>query len=161
MAGWERTLAASGVPELRAIADSLGTLRTRLAADSFDPAEVGRLLTTLNDQVRVATTPNRFPIAAPLTQLSLLPNTACRADKPKDVVGTEKSDEWPKEYEQTQVIAAPPSVRLGHRRGEYAQLPATIKNASVEGESAPGRWARRCERRARSSTEGSSRADAT
>jgi hypothetical protein len=75
IAGWERTLAGSGVPEAQAIADNLSTLRTRLAADSFDPAEVGRLLTMLGEQVRVVTTLYGFPIAAPLTQLSLLLNT--------------------------------------------------------------------------------------
>jgi hypothetical protein len=77
IAGWEQTLSASGVPELQPKAENLGVLRESLAADSFDPAEVGGLLTALAEQVRVVTTtPYGLPIAAPLTQLSLLLNTA-------------------------------------------------------------------------------------
>ena len=76
IASWEQTLAASRTPELVSIADNLAVLRSRLAADSFDPAEVGRLLQTLGEQTRsVATTPYGLPLALPLTQLALLLNT--------------------------------------------------------------------------------------
>ncbi len=76
IASWEQTLAASRTPELVSIADNLAVLRSMLAADGFDPAEVGRLLQKLGEQTgSVATTPHGLPLALPLTQLALLLNT--------------------------------------------------------------------------------------
>lgn len=76
VAGWEQTLAALPVPELKAVSENLNTLRNGLASGDADPAELGRLLQTLGEQVRgVATTPFGIPVAAPLTQLSLLLST--------------------------------------------------------------------------------------
>ena len=75
IAGWEQALAASRNPELVAIADNLAVLRSMLAAESFDPAEVGRLLQKLGDQTSsVATTPHGLPLALPLAQLALVLN---------------------------------------------------------------------------------------
>ena len=55
---------------------NLSTLRNRLANPSFDPNEVGQLLTTLGGQVQAdAATPYGLPIAVPLTQLGLLLGT--------------------------------------------------------------------------------------
>ncbi len=76
IAGWEQTLSSSGAPELAAVAENLAALRTMLAAGDFDPAEAGRLLQILGQQTQAAaTTPQGLPLAAPLTQLSLLLNT--------------------------------------------------------------------------------------
>lgn len=75
IAGWERTLAATRLPALAPIAENLGVLRSRLASESFDPAEVGALLNELGNQVRAVTaSPYGLPIAVPLAQLSLLLN---------------------------------------------------------------------------------------
>jgi hypothetical protein len=73
IAGWEGTLAATNLPELRGIAENLRTLRAELASDNPDGTRVSRLLTTLGAQVQALTTsPVGFPIAVPLAQLSLL-----------------------------------------------------------------------------------------
>lgn len=50
VASWERTLKAS--PALTPIAENLGSLRARLAAPGFDPAEVDVLLLTLGIRPR-------------------------------------------------------------------------------------------------------------
>lgn len=52
IAGWARTMAATRLPQLTPIAENLGVLRTRLASEDFDPADVGRLLNELANQVR-------------------------------------------------------------------------------------------------------------
>lgn len=71
--GWERRLAASGDPELAPVAENLGALRTLLAADDPDPATVGRLMSTLGDQVqRVANSDVQIEVADRLSQLSVL-----------------------------------------------------------------------------------------
>lgn len=76
VAGWEQTLKNSPSPDLAAVGTNLGSLRTMLAADDFDPAEVGALLMALGDQVQALTaTPYGLPIAVPLSQLSLLLKT--------------------------------------------------------------------------------------
>ncbi len=41
IAGWERTLEATGLPELAPIAENLRALRTTLSSEDSDPAEVG------------------------------------------------------------------------------------------------------------------------
>jgi uncharacterized membrane protein len=119
IASWEGTLSASGLPELRGVAENLGTLRERLASDSFDPGEVGGLLTTLGAQVQALTTsPYGFAIAAPLTQLSLLlttggatlasqaarsgPESGVPAGAPAGAGGTIR------DFEQTETVEAPP-----------------------------------------------------
>ena len=77
ISSWEQTLGATGIPELTPVAQNLTALRNLLAMGDFVPAEVGRLLNTLSEQVRaVAGTPYGLPIAVPLTQLSLFLNTA-------------------------------------------------------------------------------------
>ena len=77
ISGWEQTLGATGIPELTPVAQNLTALRNLLATGNFDAAEAGRLLNTLSEQVRqVAGTPYGLPIAVPLTQLSLLLDTA-------------------------------------------------------------------------------------
>ena len=53
---WERTLSSSGVPDLAAIAQNLGSLRNHLADPNFDPDEMGQLLATLGTQVQAAAT---------------------------------------------------------------------------------------------------------
>lgn len=71
----KRTLKATILPKLAPVAVNLRALRTALSSEGSDPAEVGRLLNLLGDQVKaVATSPYGLPIAVPLAQLSLLLN---------------------------------------------------------------------------------------
>ena len=70
---WEQRLAASGSPELVAVADNLAELRVLLLAGDFDPAAVGRLLVTLGEQVReVADSNVGAPVADRMSPLSKL-----------------------------------------------------------------------------------------
>ncbi len=63
---------ATSLPEVAAVAENLRASRTTLSSDDSEPAEVGRILNVLGDQVRVAATPSGLTIALPLAQLSLL-----------------------------------------------------------------------------------------
>ena len=70
---WEQRLAASDSPELLSIAENLSTLRTLLLTGDFDTAAVGRLLTTLGEQVRaVAASDLGAPVAERLSGLATL-----------------------------------------------------------------------------------------
>ncbi len=70
---WEQRLAASGSPELLAVAENLAELRTILLAGDFDPAAVGSLLVILGEQVEaVANSDVGAPVADELSQVSVL-----------------------------------------------------------------------------------------
>ena len=61
------------MPKLTLISNIRTALRTASASGSSNPAEIGCLLGTLAEQVRVvATMPYELPIALPLTQLGAL-----------------------------------------------------------------------------------------
>ena len=68
--GWEQRLEESGDPQLMPIAENLRQLRIQLTDDGIDPAETGRLLDTLGDQVRdLASGGIGEPVADKLRQL--------------------------------------------------------------------------------------------
>ena len=48
---WQERLAASGDPDLEAVAKTLEDLRNQLGSPDFDPVSVGALLMSLGDQV--------------------------------------------------------------------------------------------------------------
>jgi hypothetical protein len=55
ISAWQERLAASGDPDLEAVAETLGELGEQLASSGFDPVSVGALLMSLGEQVeRVA-----------------------------------------------------------------------------------------------------------
>lgn len=60
IAGWERTLKATILPKLAPVAVNLRALRTAHTSEGSDPAEVGRLLNLLGDQVRAVATSRTF-----------------------------------------------------------------------------------------------------
>ena len=71
--GWEQKLATSGSPTLMPVAENLGALRTLLSADEVDQGALGRLLTTLGEQVQgVANADVQIEVADRLSQLSVL-----------------------------------------------------------------------------------------
>lgn len=47
--GWQTTLAGSDDPAVQALSAQLGELATALQAESIDPAEVSRLMTSLGE----------------------------------------------------------------------------------------------------------------
>lgn len=51
ISAWEERLAASGDPDLEAVAGTLGELKAQLDPSGFDPVSVGTLLTSLGEQV--------------------------------------------------------------------------------------------------------------
>ena len=51
ISAWEERLAASGDPDLEAVAGTLGELRAQLDPSGLDPVSVGALLMSLGDQV--------------------------------------------------------------------------------------------------------------
>ncbi len=51
ISAWEERLAASGDPNLEAVAATLGELRAQLDSPGLDPVSVGSLLMTLGQQV--------------------------------------------------------------------------------------------------------------
>ena len=51
ISAWEERLAASGDPDLEAVAGTLGELRSQLDSPGLDPVSVGSLLMTLGQQV--------------------------------------------------------------------------------------------------------------
>lgn len=72
---WEQRLAASDDQDLVSIADNLAELRAQLLAGNFDPANLGRLLTTLGDQTReVAESETGAPVSERLSSLADLLN---------------------------------------------------------------------------------------
>ena len=55
ISAWQERLAASGDPDLEAVAGTLGALKDQLGSSGFDPVSVGALLMSLGEQVeRVA-----------------------------------------------------------------------------------------------------------
>ena len=48
---WQERLAASGDPDLEAVAGTLGELGAQLGSSGFDPVSVGTLLMSLGEQV--------------------------------------------------------------------------------------------------------------
>jgi hypothetical protein len=74
IAGWERTLEATGLPELASLAENLKTLRIMLSPDDSDPAEVVCLLNLLGEQVRVVAATPQAAYRGPLAQPTLLLN---------------------------------------------------------------------------------------
>ena len=55
ISAWQERLAASGDPDLQAVAGTLGELKEQLDSSGFDPVSVGALLMSLGEQVeRVA-----------------------------------------------------------------------------------------------------------
>jgi hypothetical protein len=51
ISAWQERLAASGDPDLEAVAGTLGELKEQLGSAGFDPISVGALLMSLGDQV--------------------------------------------------------------------------------------------------------------
>lgn len=51
ISAWEERLAASGDPDLEAVAGTLGELKAQLDPSGFDPVSVGTLLMSLGEQV--------------------------------------------------------------------------------------------------------------
>lgn len=51
ISAWEERLAASGDPDLNAVAETLSKLKAQLDPDGFDPVSVGALLMSLGNQV--------------------------------------------------------------------------------------------------------------
>ena len=51
ISGWEGRLAASGDPDLAAVAQTLAELRAQLEGVRFDPVTVGALMRSLGEQV--------------------------------------------------------------------------------------------------------------
>lgn len=51
ISAWQERLAASGDPDLTAVSETLGKLKTQLSLDGFDPVSIGALLTSLGSQV--------------------------------------------------------------------------------------------------------------
>ncbi len=51
ISAWEERLAASGDPDLEAVAGTLGELRAQLDSSGLDPVSVGALLMSLGEQV--------------------------------------------------------------------------------------------------------------
>ena len=47
--GWQSTLSGSDDPAVQALSGQLGELATALQADSLDPAEISRLMTSLGE----------------------------------------------------------------------------------------------------------------
>jgi hypothetical protein len=52
VSAWKERLAASGDPDLGAVAETLGELEAQLDPSGFDPVSVGALLTSLGAQVQ-------------------------------------------------------------------------------------------------------------
>lgn len=149
--GWEGTLAASPVPELREVAANLSTLRGHLASESFDPSEVSGLLSTLASQVRrVMATPYGLALALPLTQISLFLNSAAfvLAQQAGMQGGTSSgmgadapgAPSTVRELEQTQAVDAPPDAVFAWL-SDVSNLPKYLPpviDASIQGPSSPG-----------------------
>lgn len=73
ISGWEGRLAASGDPELAAVAETLAELRMQLEGGSFDTVTVGALLMSLGGQVeKVAGAEVGARVAGRLSQLGSL-----------------------------------------------------------------------------------------
>jgi len=51
ISAWEEKLAASGDPDLKAVAGTLGELKAQLDPSGLDPVSVGALLMSLGEQV--------------------------------------------------------------------------------------------------------------
>ena len=51
ISAWQERLAASGDPDLEAVAGTLGELKEQLGSSGFDPVSVGALLMSLGEQV--------------------------------------------------------------------------------------------------------------
>lgn len=73
ISAWEERLAASGDPDLEAVAGTLGELRAQLDPSGFDPVSVGALLMSLGEQVeRVAGAEIGERVGDKLSQLGAL-----------------------------------------------------------------------------------------
>ena len=73
ISAWEQRLAASGDPELAAVAETLSELKNQLDPDGFDPVSVGALLMSLGDQVeQVAGAEVGAQVGGKLSQLGKL-----------------------------------------------------------------------------------------
>jgi len=158
IATWEGTLAASPAPELRGVAENLGALRSALAEEGSDGTEVGQLLTTLGAQVQaIASSPLGFPIAVPLTQLSLLLSAGgaavtSQASSDRAAPGAfggeaQGAPQAPqaggkvRDFEQTETVDAPPD-EVFEWLADVGNLPKylpPITDASVEGPSEEGK----------------------
>ena len=73
ISGWEGRLAASGDPDLVAVAQTLAKLRAQLEGVRFDPVTVGALMRSLGEQVEgVAGSDAGARVAERLSQLGSL-----------------------------------------------------------------------------------------
>ncbi len=73
ISAWQERLAASGDPDLEAVAGTLGELRAQLDPSGLDPVSVGALLMSLGDQVeRVAGAEVGEQVGGKLSQLGAL-----------------------------------------------------------------------------------------
>lgn len=73
ISAWEEKLAASGDPDLKAVAGTLGELKAQLDPSGFDPASVGALLMSLGEQVeRVAGAEIGEQVGSKLSRLGAL-----------------------------------------------------------------------------------------
>ena len=73
ISAWEERLAASGDPDLKAVAGTLGELKAQLDPSGLDPVSVGALLISLGDQVeRVADAEIGKRVGDKLSQLGAL-----------------------------------------------------------------------------------------
>ena len=73
ISAWEERLAASGDPDLKVVAGTLGELKAQLDPSSFDSVSVGALLMSLGEQVeRVAGVEIGEQVGGKLSQLGAL-----------------------------------------------------------------------------------------